>query len=439
MIELAELLVGDDPSVRGPVSRLADRDRVPIRERSGRVSVIVPMPPDQASSRAVDAVLGGRLDSGRTCDSARSSRESEALLDLVVARGRAPSRQRNVAVREARGEYLLFLDDDSVPADGLAARYTAILDRCPGVVAVGGPALPLAPRTPFERLAGAVLASPWVMGRSAARYGAIGRLRETDERELILCNLCVRRSAFEAVGGFDEQLYPNEENALLEKLRTSGNSLLYDPDARVERTHRTTLRSHLRAVRGYGGGRAAQLRRSASLTSWLRLVHVFQAVLLPSLLALAGYRFLGAPGCLLGLAPVFLFGLVSSISFARREGLLREERLAFGIQAAVLGLFSLSAYALGFVAGLLRRQRGESRAPVEIEVFSLLPGSRPLDERAVSKELRSEGSRNRSQRRSRMGVSSPRYVTLSRYESWRFCPDSGTVSRVDPEPTHDVR
>lgn len=182
-----------------------------------------------------------------------------AQLELLVAEGTNPSRQRNEAVQQACGEIIYFLDDDSVVAPDCLQRIVEHL-RDPQVLAVGGPSLTPASDSLLQRAIGAVLASPLGAGGVRNRYRAVGSLRETTERELILCNLAVRRAAFLACGGFDERLYPNEENEFLDRLQASGGRLLHDPQLPVERSQRPHLAAFGKQMFRYGRGRARQTR-----------------------------------------------------------------------------------------------------------------------------------------------------------------------------------
>ena len=47
------------------------------------------------------------------------------------------------------------------------------------------------------------------------------------------------RAALLELGGFNEALYPNEENALMDELQKRGGKLLYDPDLAVARRPRS--------------------------------------------------------------------------------------------------------------------------------------------------------------------------------------------------------
>jgi len=75
-------------------------------------------------------------------------------------------------------------------------------------------------------------------GPSRARYYQVGAVRASSEKELILCNMLTRREATLELGGFDEALYPNEENALMDELQKRGGKLIYDPAVVAQRRPR---------------------------------------------------------------------------------------------------------------------------------------------------------------------------------------------------------
>lgn len=222
--------------------------------------------------------------------------------EILVSEGTCPSRQRNLAAAQALGELIYFLDDDSRPVpDALRRCGAAFHDQT--VAVVGGPSLTPARDCRVQQLFGAALSSLLGAGAMRNRYRATGSLRRTTERELILCNLAFRRDLFLAVGGFDERLYPNEENELLDRLAGLGHTLLHEPAMAVERSQRPTLAAFMRQMFGYGRGRAQQtlLAGPASLLSFAPLLLVCYLLLLPLLpaallwkLPLAAYALLVA-------------------------------------------------------------------------------------------------------------------------------------------------
>lgn len=194
-------------------------------------------------------------------------------------------------------------------------------------------------------MAAAVLGEPFVMGKSASRYRGRGRFRETDERELILCNLAVRRDAFLSLGGFDEDLFPNEENELLERLSRAGLPLAYHPAAVVERPPVHTFGELLSRAFRYGRGRSAQAKRSMSGVTAVRLGLAATALLL--LLGVAGGLLGGTPFAVWGAAAAYGLYLAGvGVKLALRTG------GAIGTLGAVAAAFVHAAYAAGILTGL---------------------------------------------------------------------------------------
>jgi glycosyltransferase involved in cell wall biosynthesis len=187
-------------------------------------------------------------------------------LEIILARGTQPAAQRNAAVKEAAGEWIYFLDDDSTPHRDNLRRMLCHLSN-PKVEMIGGPNL-CPPEAPVLEQLFALVMSAWLaFGPSRARYAPVGAVRESGEKELILCNLIARRSTLLALGGFDETLYPNEENALMDALRDRGGVMIYDPEFYVYRRPRPTLKAFAKMLMTYGRGRAEQFRLHPTLGS----------------------------------------------------------------------------------------------------------------------------------------------------------------------------
>jgi succinoglycan biosynthesis protein ExoA len=179
----------------------------------------------------------------------------KSLIEVIVATGRHPSQQRNAAAERAQGEFLIFLDGDSCAEPHLISRYEEALKKFEGASVVGGPSVSERQMRGFKLYADIVLSSPMGLGPFRARYRPLGTMRLTNERELILCNLLIRRDVFLANGGFRRDLYPNEENELLNRLEKK-TKLVYHPEAICYREPRATFTDFARQFFWYGHGRA---------------------------------------------------------------------------------------------------------------------------------------------------------------------------------------
>ena len=208
------------------------------------VSIIIPVRPG-GLVRAVERLHGVDYPAGS--------------VEVLVAEGCSPSRQRNRAAAMAKGEILYFLDDDSLVDPGFLRRVAALFAD-PRVAAAGGPSLTPESDSFFQRAAGLVLPSHFGGGGARNRYRRTGVVRPSSERELILCNLAFRRELFLSFGGLDERLYPNEENELMDRLQAAGLLLVHDPELAIFRSQRPDLGAFARQFFGYGTGRGEQTR-----------------------------------------------------------------------------------------------------------------------------------------------------------------------------------
>lgn len=193
--------------------------------------------------------------------------------EVIIAEGAAPSQQRNLAAAAASGDLLYFLDDDSLLNSENLQLCSEIMHDLK-VAVVGGPSVTPSSDSCLQQLFGYALRSVLGSGAVRSRYRAVGKTRETTEKELILCNLAIRRSVFAELGGFDERLYPNEENELLDRIRSAGFKLVHIPAMAVFRSQRASLKAFVRQMFAYGRGRAQQSLISGSF-SFVSFVPMF--------------------------------------------------------------------------------------------------------------------------------------------------------------------
>src|SRR5215217_6001633 len=147
----------------------------------------------------------------------------------------------NRAARHARGELLVFLNDDTEVEPGWLEALVAAADAHPRAGAVGSRLL-----FPDGRLqeAGSVIWSDGTtapLGRGLPPGSrAFSALRPVDYRSASA--LLVRRSTWEAVGGFDEEYAPAyyEDTDLCLAIAARGEQVLYQPLARVLRDERSS-------------------------------------------------------------------------------------------------------------------------------------------------------------------------------------------------------
>jgi len=178
-------------------------------------------------------------------------------LEVLVAEGCQPSIQRNEAVRQSNGDILYFLDDDACPCPSNIKRL--VEQHGPSQVAVvGGPSLAPDEDSFVQKCFESLFISPFGGAGIKNRYQSTGAVRESSEKELILCNLSFKRSVFEQFDGLNEKLFPNEENDLMVRIEHSGYKLIHDPQMKVFRSQRKNIKLFLKQILNYGRGRMEQ-------------------------------------------------------------------------------------------------------------------------------------------------------------------------------------
>jgi hypothetical protein len=300
------------------------------------VSVIIPVHPAKTEARSAAA--------SRHLDYPREK------LEIIVVRSTDlstfPSMKRNAAIRAARGELIYFLDDDSVPEPGNLRRAAAHFAD-PKVQMVGGPNICPSDAPTIEQTFANVMGSWLAFGPSCARYRAAGKLRASSEKELISCNLVSRRGVLLEAGGFDESLYPNEENALMDAVLKRGK-LLYDPEMIVHRRPRSNFKSFAKMLFSYGRGRAEQFRLHPTAGSAINFVPPAFCLYLLAVLILVPARVL-PPWTLLPLALYLAAVVVQSAAVMLRTN------FASGLRALPLLALTNILYGAGVLRGLFSR------------------------------------------------------------------------------------
>ncbi|WP_205695953.1 glycosyltransferase family 2 protein [Conexibacter sp. SYSU D00693] len=213
------------------------------------VDVVVPVAGDAATVRALLSRLSSlpRIegDTVTVVDNRGVGVEDPRV--VVATAQRSSYYARNRGAERGRAPWILFLDADVVAAPDHLDR---LLATAPGerVGVLAGAVADVPP----EPDAGPAVRWAWAKG-SMSQEVTLGHGRWAFAQT---ANCAVRRSAFEAVGGFAEGIRSGGDADLCWRLREAGWALERRPGAVVVHHNRTTVRGMLRQRARHGSGAA---------------------------------------------------------------------------------------------------------------------------------------------------------------------------------------
>jgi GT2 family glycosyltransferase len=188
------------------------------------------------------------VDDGSTDRTAAIAREYP--FRLISTPNRGLSSARNTGLRAATGEIVAYIDDDAFP-DPHWLHYLAAGFRDGRHVGVGGPNIP----PPGNGVVADCVAH--------APGGPIHVLLSDQEAEHVPgCNMSFRRSALQAIGGFDPRFRTAGDDVdVCWRLQERGWTIGFSPAAMVWHHRRKTMRAYLRQQWGYGRAEALLERK----------------------------------------------------------------------------------------------------------------------------------------------------------------------------------
>jgi glycosyltransferase involved in cell wall biosynthesis len=288
-----------------------------------KISVIVPMKNNEkTAAKCLDSLLALDWPDYEVIVVNDSSTDSTGAIlkeyaaksprvKVITTPGLGPSSARNLAVKEASGEFIASTDGDCIVEKGwLKELYAGFCDDRVG--GIGGDQLSPADDSPFAKKVADYLKSiGFVTGYiKESAPDCAPACREVDHNPT--CCVMYRKKMFGELGGFYPGLWPGEDVEFDKRVTDAGYKLLYNPSAVVYHYRSPDMKRFSKMMYSYGRVQSWLVRKFGFFRK-IHYVPVALAVLLVGWILLLAKKptFAVAAACAVALG-AFLYFLKSA-------------------------------------------------------------------------------------------------------------------------------
>jgi cellulose synthase/poly-beta-1,6-N-acetylglucosamine synthase-like glycosyltransferase len=253
----------------------------------------------------------------------------------------SPGLKRNIGVKNSKGEFCAFIDNDAYPRSDWLTNAMKYFDA-PQVGGVGGPGI--TPETDgFRQKSGGYVLSSFMVGNLSSRYKTKSCFESDDIHS---CNFIARKSVVEEAGGWNEKYWPGEDTLMCLAIKKVGKKLIESSDVVVYHHRRSLFRQHAKQVSRFGEHRGFFTKKFPENS--MKFTYFFPSLLVLSLvigLLFALFIPFFAYLTLFGLAVYLLSGLIAAALQVKDIKLVFSVWLGIIVTHIVYGVFFFSGLA----------------------------------------------------------------------------------------------
>ncbi len=268
--------------------------------------------------------------------------------EIIIEKSFNPSENRNKGVAKARGEIILFIDDDAMIEKDFLSNVEQFLKEHPEIDIVGGPQLTPKDEQGFAKISGFALSSQFGAFNVNARYTQVKLKLDAEETDLTSANMICKKDIFQKIA-FNPKLWPGEDPDFISQAKKQGLRVAYSPQILVYHRRRSTFSALAKQIFSYGKTRPA---KESFLETLKRPYFLVPSAFLLYLLALVALGIFGFTAFVLyiPLLVYFMLSIYFSLFIAVRE----KNFVAFFLIPIIFLTIHLS-YGAGIIVGLIKK------------------------------------------------------------------------------------
>ena len=277
------------------------------------------------------------------------SQSFDFAFQYLYQENKGPGEARNAGMRQAKGDYFLFIDSDCILPPDYLKKVDSFLAAHP-VDAFGGPD-DCHPH--FPPLLKAINYSMTSFLGTGGTRGAKKSVTKFYPRSF---NMGLHRRVFEQIGGMNA-LRHGQDMDLSARIYLAGFKVALIPDAFVYHKRRTNLRRFYKQIFNWG---VARINLGSTYPELLKPIHLAPALLVAAAGVAALLSLLFAAARPLG--TLLLAGMAGIALLAFVQSLLKYRSLPVAFLSIATLFIQVFAYGMGTWSGILQRLRGEKVA-----------------------------------------------------------------------------
>jgi cellulose synthase/poly-beta-1,6-N-acetylglucosamine synthase-like glycosyltransferase len=317
-------------------------------EQKPTVSIIVPVKNGEKTlKKCIDSILNLNypnyeliiVNDGSTDNTQKILEEYKDKIKIINTQGVGPSKARNLAVKQAKGELVAFTDSDCIVDKEWLNELVKCFKIEENLAGVGGEQLSPQDESNFGKIVNNFMHS----------IGIIEYVK--DEKEVVFtqhnptCNSIYKKEVFEKLGGFKEGLWPGEDVEFDYRVTKTGYKLLFNPKAIVYHYRPQNIKKFIKMMYKYGKVQGILVK----MYGFFRKIHfvpfvIFSNLILLILLAKFNYK----------LSFFLLFFYIFLILFYLA---LKSKSVIEWLKFIMLFFITIFFWNIGFVVGYIKNER----------------------------------------------------------------------------------
>lgn len=270
----------------------------------------------------------------------------DVAIRLVLNPDRIIPKALNLGIEQATGEVIARMDAHAFPSSGYIRRCVEVLSNGDAEV-VGMPCLVQAgANTTTARAIALAVSHPFGIGDARYRLNANKNQQEAVDT---VAFACFKKSLWQRLGGYDENLLTNEDYDFNYRARMQGDRVILDRSEHCNYFARESLPKLSAQYRRYGKWKARMLRRHPRS---VRARHLVAPIFVTSIMALGALGLWKAEAWLMLAAELVLYFSLSSLFAVQAARRANETASVLFVLPAVFLVTHLS-WGASFLVGLV--------------------------------------------------------------------------------------